>query len=123
MTAAYTMTLGGNSLPLPAAEGGIGLEYMPLGSVGRSASGRLSVDHVTSKWRARLRWEGLSKAERDSLWGYFGTYVATAATLILPDGESIEVMTALGSWTETASYSPWDADLTVYEIQFTVEET
>jgi len=117
----FTFTLDGNPLPMPRADNPFDMEYMPLGSQRRAASGKLRVDHVASRWRVQVFWEGLTQAERDQLWNYFGTYIATVGTLVLPTGLSIEVMVGLNSWSENQLYDPWTGEV-LYDVSFEFQQ-
>lgn len=114
-----TMTLGGTSLPLPRADGPFDMDYIPFGVQHRTKSGSLRIQLTGTAWTIRAFWEGLTKAERDSLFAVHGGAIATQSTLVMPDGVSLEVMTSLGSWTERQWYDY--AGTAYYDVSFSME--
>ena len=115
-----TMTLGTASLPLPRWEDPVRMEYLPIGSGRRMANGTLRVQAVAGKWRVQVNWEGLTAAERATLWGAYGGYCVTAGLLTMPDGLTATVVTVLGSWQEKHW---WDGAGTLYyDVAFVMDE-
>ena len=125
MTTNYNFTFGSGSenwpLPLPAQENGIQMEYFPIGVSGRTANGSYRVQHIISKWRSRVVWQGLTEAERSVVWGFYGGYIATATTVVFPNGLTIVGFVDMGSWVEAHWYDPHQ-DRVLYNVSFVITE-
>lgn len=121
MSVAYTFTIGGSQMPLPAQERGIEMEYFPIGSSGRMADGTYRVQHVANKWRIRCTWQGLTAAERSTLWSAYGGYMITSTTVVLPTGLTFTGFVDLGSWAEADWFDPHQ-DRILYNVSFVIVE-
>jgi hypothetical protein len=116
-----THSLGTANLPMPKADDPFGMEYMPFGVALRTANATYRVQLTGAKWRVRVNFEGLTKAERDTTFAAFQSALATAQTYVMPEGTSISVMTGLNSWQESHAYDPHDG-VWYYNCSFTVEQ-
>lgn len=118
-----TLTFSCNSvpLPLPKAEDPFPLEYMPFGISQRTANATLRVQFVTAKFKRRIDWAGLTKAERDLCFAAYVGGLVAAQTWIFPDGVTFSGMTQLSSWVENQWYQP-RTDAIYHNVSFTVEE-
>lgn len=117
----FSMTLGGTTLPMPRHPEPYRMEYIPFGGQRRMANGALRVQLTAARWRVTVSWEGLTKAERDVLWTQWGTYIATSAVVLLPDGLTFTAMTALGSWQEGHYFDP-RSGVVYYDVSFGLEQ-
>ena len=116
-----THSLGTANLPMPKADDPFGMEYMPFGVALRTADAAYHVQLAGAKWRIRVNFEGLTKAERDTTFASYSSALATAQTYVMPDGTSISVMTGLNSWQENHNYDPHNL-IWYYNCSFTVEQ-
>lgn len=117
----YPFTIGGVDMPLPSQGRGLEMEYFPLGISGRMASGAYRVQYVTSKWRVRIVWEGLTTAERATVWAAYGGYIATATTVVLPDGTTFSGFVDLASWAQAQWFNP-HVNQVLYNVTFVIVE-
>jgi hypothetical protein len=118
---ALTHSLGDTNLPLPKADEPFGMEYLPFGVALRTLDASYHVQLTGIKWKVRINWEDLTKAERDTLFGAYCYYLVVPGVYVMPDGLSLSVMTGLGSWVESPTYEPWQ-QIWRYACSFTVEQ-
>lgn len=116
-----SFTVSGNPLPLPRQQEPFGMEYIPLGTKQRAMSGLLRVQIITARWRVQIHWEGLNKSERDSLFAFYCTYLASSGLWSFPDGTSFSGLTSTGSWEESHWIQPHSGTV-YYDVNFTVEQ-
>jgi hypothetical protein len=116
-----SMWINDTSVALPKAQEPFKMEYLPLGSGSRMASGVLRTQLTAMRWRIGISWDGLTQDERDTL---FGTYLAGLTTPIQyvhPNGQlTLTVQTGVGSWSESQFYS--SSGEVLYTIGFSVEQ-
>jgi len=117
----YTFTMGMSNLPLPAQERGFEMEYFPIGVSGRTYDGSYRAQHIANKWRVRVTWEGLTAAERATVWAAYGGYIVTACTVTLPNGMSFSGFVDMGSWSEAVWYDP-HRNRQLYNVSFVIVE-
>jgi hypothetical protein len=116
-----THSIGNTNLPLPRGDNPFEMEYMPFGAAARTISGAYRVQLTGAAWKIRLNFEGLTKAERDSLFSVYASHLAVADTYTMPDGLSFSVMSSLNSWVESQFYAPYSGTV-YYDAAFTVEQ-
>jgi len=116
-----SVTFGSYTLANPKADGGSGMESVPVGVAMRSANGTWHADYVISKKQSLLDWEDLTQAERNSCWSAYAAYLATSATFTLPNAESFTAYTNFGSWRESHRYD-LKAKIWLYNVSFGVVE-
>lgn len=125
MSNPYTFSINPGSeailLPLPAQDNGLEMEYMPFGSARRMHSAAYRVQHIANKWRVRVTWTGLTTAERSTVWGVYGGYIATSMVVQFPNGLSFTGFVELGSWSERQWYDPHQSRV-LYDVQFVIVE-
>ncbi len=111
---------GTTALPLPDRDG-IEIEAGPIVAARRMLSGTLRVDVTALKARVRVRWSGLTAAQRATLRSLYEAEVAggSAATLALPDGQSLTILAVANSWRETHFYDLSDRCWYTVTLEFT----
>lgn len=116
-----THTLGGSPLPLPRADDPFGMEYIPFGAAERKLNCNYHMQLLGARWRVRESWEGLTKVERDSLFGLYAAYLAAPAAYVMPDGLTLTVYTGLNTWSESHYYQP-HTGVVYYNVSFQLEQ-
>jgi hypothetical protein len=106
---------------MPKADDPFGMEYIPFGAALRTANASYRVQLTGAKWRVRVNFEGLTRAERDTTFAAYTSALATAQTYTMPDGTSMSIMTGLNSWSESHAYDRW-REVWYYNCSFTVEQ-
>ena len=116
-----SMTFDGTPVALPREEDPFEQEYIPFGASNRMYDATLRVQVTGARWRCRINWDGLTKAERDALFTEYLAALTTPTVVAFPDGLTINVMTGMGSWSEGKWFDPW-AGVDGYRVNFTVEQ-
>jgi len=105
-----TLSLGMDYLPLPDADGGVNVDVTPIAFKRRMYSGQMRVDHTAIKHKITLRWTLLTVDEWDTLVEIYEAYIGTNAILILPNGDTYNVViadNALNRQGYNDPYSTW----------------
>lgn len=116
-----TFSVGLTSLPMPRADNPWRAERLSVGSQFRAANGALKTQVAAQKWRVPVTWEGLSAAERQTLFDVFNALLLTPQLVTFPDGLTFTAYTTLGAWSEQPGVDPWSG-APFYSVSFTFEE-
>lgn len=118
----FTATNGGTTnLPLPKDDQPFDSEYLGFGVQFRTFNATLKTQHLGSKWRRRVSWEGLSLAEKETLLTVYSGLLGSPYTITFPDGVSLSMQATIGSWIETVWFSPHDGTA-YYNVTFQMEQ-
>jgi hypothetical protein len=75
-----------------------------IGSWSRSWDGTAILMPLAQKQRATVFWEGLTKAERDALYGVYSLYATSFQTITLNDGRSFTGICVQNGFVESVWY-------------------
>jgi len=97
-----TLTLNSVSLALPLYEhDGYERQAIDVGSLHELADGSTALDYVTTRWRFKLRWRGITGAERTAIRAQYTNALAGVVVFNVSWATSFNVIAEPNSWRES----------------------
>ena len=113
-------SLGAVALAEPAfGNEGYEVEAVEQGAFHDLADGSKAYDYVNSRWKATLRWKGITAAEKATI--QTRALVKTSQAFVGPNGDSFTVFVVPNSW--RYSYQDDGSSTARYDCELQLEES
>lgn len=115
---------GGTQVSLPLCKPDARRRQIFLGSVMEAADKTTRIDEIARRWELLMEWEGLSQAERDTIYNAYTSMGALPTALVVPpDSLSVTVTAVAGSYNETFDVLTVNgSEIAVFEVSVTFRQ-